>query len=238
MSQTLHQEITQTGHTRHQSQSIGIDGVLVAEVDLARRYTSYEPPDHLFLFRGYEAWSAITVSRTERWEDEGGAQWPASGHARVSAQQLGSLDSVIEVIRDRYGESGWRQVLEAGYSNDPDLYCRHLPIAVEADLDAAVFYRRDLGGRRSLDGPTLVRLRQEIEANLAEAGLRVVTVEAPPRRTRQGENHVVARAVVQRSGYQLGVIVRIDSAGEVYPRLVDPDDGFGPSMWAVTDDER
>ena len=237
MSQTLNHQLTGERLAGPTAQSVTADGVLVAEVELARRYASYEPHDHLFLLRAEEVWSAITISRTERWEDEGGAQWPASGQARVSVQPLGALESVVETIRDRYGESGWRQVLEAGHANDPDLYCRWIPIAVEADLDAAVFYRRDLAGRRAHDKPTLMRLRREVEAHLAEAGLRVVTVGPPPRRTRQGENDVVARAVVQRSGYQFGVIVRIDDAGEVYPRLVDLDDGFGPAIGPVANDD-
>lgn len=238
MPQPLYEEIGEVGRARPASQPVAVDGVLVAALELDRRFSSYQPADRLFLFRSDEAWHAITLRRTEHWADEGGTQWPASGKAWVSAEELGSLDSVAEALCDRYGQSGWREVLEAGHRNDPDLYCRWIPTAIEADLDAAVFFRRNLAGRRSYDALTLGRLRRDIEAHLAEAGFRVVTVQPPPRQTRRGENLVLARAVVRRYGHDIAVIVRMDSAGEVYPRLVDRDDAFGLTMWSVPDDDR
>ncbi len=217
--------------------SLTVDGVLIVAVEL-RAWLGYgsDAPDHLFVFRRVDCWTLLTLWRRERWSDDG-VQRPLSGRACVSVQEVGPFAALAKAVRDRYGEAGWRAVLEAGRDEDADLFTAWVPAGIERDLDRAVCFRPDLVRQPApLDALTLAGLRVELAEHFAGAGFREVSVAAPPRAARRGENLVVARAVLHRYGHEACVIVRMDPAGEVYARLADPDDGFGPALRALDED--
>lgn len=225
----------QFAHEVGRPTALRIDGLLVTGLDLERRPTRHEPLDHVWLFRSSGSWTVLTLRRTERWTDEGER---AGGSARVFVEEMASLDVVHESIRDQYGESGWRDLLDAAHTEDPELFRKWVPIQVERDLDRAVFYRPDLSGTTdSLVVDALADLRHEIAGHLRLAGFEVVAVVPPARRRRRGENVVLAQAIVRRYGFELATIVRIDDAGEVYPRLADADDLAGPTIRELGDDD-
>jgi hypothetical protein len=230
-------EVAVAAPERPRPASLAVDGVLVVAVELRQWLGGDDPPDRLFGFRRDDCWTLVTLWRRERWADDG-VQRPVSGKACVSVQEVGSFAAMADTVRDRYGQCGWRDVLSAGRDADAELFAAWVPVGVARDLDRAVFFRPELAGVAArLDALTLADLRVEIAERLAGAGCRQVEVGSPPRMTRSGENRVVAREVVRRYGCEASVIVRMDAAGEVYPRLVEGDDGFGPAVRPLGEDD-
>jgi hypothetical protein len=243
MSVPTHQQHRRAGNAaiaegeRQRPASLAVDGVLVVAVELRRWLGGDDPPDRQFVFRRDDCWTLVTLWRRERWAEDG-VQRLVSGRACVSVEEDGSFAAMADTVRDRYREGGWRDVLDAGPDADEELFAAWVPVGVARDLDRAVFFRPELAGVAGrLDALTLADLRVEIAERLAGAGFRQVEVGAPPRVARAGENVVVARAVVRRYGHEVRVIVRMDAAGEVYLRLVDADDGFGPALRTLDEDD-
>ena len=209
------------------ARSQALDGVLVAKLEFERRPTRYEPPDHIWLFASHESWSAITLRRSEQWSDDG-IQERVAGTATVLVECLGPIDAVADIIRRRYGDSGWVDVLGAGHTSNADLFARWVPIHIERDLLRAVFFRPELTNATGrISAHELAELRDQIEQHLIAAGCEVVTVDPRRRATHRGENLVVAYAVLCRYGDEIAAIVRLDGAGEVYARLAEPDEASG-----------
>lgn len=225
------------GLGRKSEQSAAIDGVLVVTLELERRPARYEPLDQVWLFQSDGSWTLLTLQRTERWTNDG-VQEPVEGTASVLAEDIGSLDAVADKIRRRYGESGWIDLLNAGNVNNAELFRRWVPIQVERDLDRAVFFRPDLVAITQFSSRQLAEVHDDVERHLAAAGFDVVAVGPPRRSTRPGENLVLAEAIVRRYGHEIITIVRVDGAGEIYPRLADPDDDVaGPVIRQRVDDD-
>lgn len=216
--------------------TLDIHGALVATAELGRSPTTYQPPDQLWLFRGEHGWTLLSVCRTERWSDYG-AQELEHCHARAVTEVLTSVDGLADRIRSRYGEPGWRGVLDAGNAH-PDLFRAWVPGAIERELETARFFRDDLvASFRRFTSRELDELAADIEEHLRAAHFEVVAVKSPTRPSRAGENPVMAQAVVRRYGYEAVTIVRMDSAGEVYVRFADESDARGRVLREVVDDD-
>lgn len=195
-------------------------GALVAAAELERHPSTYQPPDHVWVFRDDGVWTLLTLSRTERWDD-GGVQERHRCHARIVSVTLASIGELSDRIRGSYGESGWHGVLDAG-STDPDLFLAWAPIAIERELEAARFFREELVPCiDDLISLEVDDLRIDAEHRLRVAGFRVLGIGPQRRPTRPGENFVIAEAVVRKYGLEVDVIVRMDRAGEVYFRVAD-----------------
>ncbi|MEX2548448.1 MAG: hypothetical protein WD830_11790 [Chloroflexota bacterium] len=217
-------------------QSVTVDGVLVVTLELERRPSRYEPLDHIWLFQSSDSWTLLTLRRTERWTD-GGAQAPVGGTATVQVEEVGCVDALADRIRRHYGESGWTGVLDAGHINSDELFRQWVPVQVERDLDRAVFFRPDLVAIGGLSSRQLAEVRGDVEQQLGTAGFAVVEVGPPRRPTRPGENLVLAEAIVRRYSHEIITVIRVDSAGEIYPRLADPDDVTGAIIRQRADDD-
>lgn len=217
-------------------QALRIPGALVAAVDLHQQPSAYQPPDHVSVFRDEHSWTLVTVSRIERWDDAG-YQDLQRCHARVVSVRFASIDELADRVRGRYGELGWRCVLDAG-TDDPDLFRAWVPGAIERELDAARFFRQDLvPSMARFTNDEIDDLTADIGDHLRAARFGVVAVGPPNRPARRGENHVVAQAIVRRYGREVDVIVRMDRAGEVYFRVADERDSRRPVMREVGDDD-
>lgn len=200
--------------------TLSVRGALVATADLQRHLSNYQPPDLVWIFRDGDAWTLLTFSRSERWDDDG-TQERHRCHAQIVSVRLASIDELADRIRGRYGEAGWHGVLDAGRT-DPDLFRAWAPVAIERELEAARFFREQLVasiGRftsREIDA-----VMADIELQLLVANFGVVAVDRPARPTRPGENLVMAQALVRKYGLEADVIVRMDRAGEVYFRVAE-----------------
>lgn len=219
-------QATELHHARSPSggttEAFPFAGVLVANVELERWPSTYEPADTCLLFRSPECWTTLTLRRTEKWNDYG--EQPESGTARVITEEHPTANDLASAIQGAYGFTG-RAVLDAGSRNDSDLRRLWVPVQVERDLDQASFYRPGVVEKVEAGDPaTLYRLRAEIELELASAGFNVRQVDIRACRRRAGDTPAIASAVLRRYGHEFGTIVRIDSAGEIYTRLLEDAD--------------
>ncbi len=145
----------------------------------------------------------------------------------MTAEPVASIEALAERIGGRYGESGWREVLDAGNA-DPDLFRAWAPGAIERELQAATFFRPDLAASSErFTSRQLGDLTADIGLHLRAAHFDVVAVTSSPRPPRAGENPVLAQAVVRRYGFEAVTIVRMDCTGEVYVRVADESDACG-----------
>jgi len=217
-------------------EALRISGALVAAVDLHQQPSTYQPPDHVSVFRDEHSWTLVLVTRTERWDDAGHQDLQRC-HARVVSVGVASIGDLADRVRGRYGETGWRCLLDAG-NDDPDLFRAWVPGAIERELEAARFFRDDLVP--SMDRFTSADVNDlviDIGDHLRVARFRVVAVDPPNRPTRLGENLVVAQAVVRKYGREVDVIIRMDCAGEVYLRVADEQDTRRQVIREVEDDD-
>jgi len=216
---------------------LSIDGALVAAIELERFPSNYQPADHVWLFRSASSWSVLTMTRRERWRDDGSEDLAACS-ARALVQSYASIDELGSAIGHRYGGTGWRDLLDAGAQRDPDLFFAWAPGALERDLMRVTFYRPELvgpGGVLDRIGPS--DLVGEAVERLEAAGLHVSALAAPNRVDRLSEGNVVAFGTVRRYGWEADIVVRIDPAGEVYTRLDQEDDEDEPALRTLDDDD-
>lgn len=199
-----------------------IDGRLIAAVELQRFPNDYQPFRHLCLFRSASHWTLLTVARHERWVDDGSADLERCS-ARASLQSFTTIDDLTAAIRSRYGDLGWRELLDAAAPDDENLFQAWAPGALERDLLRATFYRPDLVGQGALGRTELDGLADEVNAHLEDAGFGVTDIEMAKRANPNGERNRIAVGSVRRYGFEADIVVRIDHVGEVYTRVEELD---------------
>lgn len=224
--------------TGHPGRSVlSVDGRLAAAVGLARFPSNYQPPDHVWLFRSIAGWSVFTVSRHERWHDDGSENLSACV-ARASVQIFDSVDALRSTIRRLYGDSGWGDLLDRAAENDDELFQLWAPGAFQRDLLRATFHRADLvapGG--ALCRVRLEEVAGEVVDHLEAAGFQVRAMATPNRAHPGGEADVVAFGIVRRYGWEADIVARIDPAGEIYVRLDEEDDEDESALRPLDDDD-
>ena len=219
-----------------------IDGRQVAEVDLRSRYGDF---DHVVVFRAPASWTVLTIDRTERYGDDGSL---VRAVAVVSCAELADLVALREFCER---SDCWREVLDAGHGEDPELYEAWVPHRVDDDLHASSIYNRDLAlataylGGQPVSSPARALAGWEAEAcaamavNLDERGWQVRRALTPaPGASQPGDNVVVGALEAWRYGWAVAVVVRVDYCGEVYARRADDDEVAGVRVLRkLSDDE-
>ena len=224
------------------SGDLRIEGRQIAEVDLRSRYGSF---DHVVVFRGPQSWTVLTIDRSERYDDEGALE---RAGAVVSCAELADVAALREFCERR---DCWREVLDAGHSEDPDLYAAWVPHRVDDDLDASSIHNRDLAlattylGGQLVPSPARALPGWEAEAcaamavNLDDRGWQVRGTLTPSSGASQpGDNVVVGALEAWRYGWAVAIVVRVDCCGEVYARRADDHEVIGArALLPLRDDE-
>jgi hypothetical protein len=230
-----------------------VDGWMVAEADLEHGYHPYTQVARVFVFRNPTGWATLTIDQSGTHDDN----TPLTGRAAVSTSRYQSLDDLAAGIDGRYRPGAWVELLDAGHTNDPDLYAAWVPEQMARDLDRASIYNRDLAHIPGYLTPTQLgapgRALPDWQAHalgamathLAEGGWEVsfdqveVTGTAPPGGFLSESTEIVGALLARRYGYQAAILVRVDDAGEIYARLAQPGDTTAPALRALTgeDDE-
>ena len=213
------------------SGDLRIEGRQVAEVDLRSCYGDF---DHVVVFRAPASWTLLTITRTERYDDDGAL---VRGGAVVSSTELADVVALQELCERR---DCWREVVDAGHGEDPELYAAWVPHRVDGDLDGSSIYNRDLAvataylGGRSVPSPARALPGWEAEAcaamavNLDERGWQVRRKVTPaPAAAQPGDNVVVGAMEAWRYGWAVAIVVRVDCCGEVYARRADDHEVVG-----------
>lgn len=224
------------------SGDLRIEGRQVAEVDLRSRYGDF---DHVVVFRGPTAWTVLTIGRTERYDDDGAL---ARAGAVVSCAELADVVALRGFCERR---DCWREVLDAGHGEDPELYEAWVPYRVDGDLHASSLYNRDLAlataylGGQAVPSPARALTGWEAEAcaamavNLDEQGWQVRRQLTPaPGASQPGDNVVVGALEAWRYGRSVAIVVRVDYCGEIYARRADDQEVVGVrALRPLSDDE-
>jgi hypothetical protein len=224
------------------ARELKVSGRQVARFDVRR----YNDVDQVTVFRGPEVWSVLTVSRLERYEDEGSLR---SAEAWVTVTELADIAALQEFLE---GRDCWRELLDAGHEEDAELYAAWVPHQVDRELDRASIYNKDLAqatgylGGQPVPAPGRELPGWEAEAcaamaaHLDELGwlVRGPISAAAALGTEPGDNVVVGVLEAWRYGWAVAVVVRVDFCGEIYARRADDDDVEGvPALRALTDGE-
>jgi len=224
---------------------IRFEGWHVAQMDLEPLFSSWGVSDHVLLYRTPTTWTLLTVAVHERFDEHG---TPVDGRGTASTQTL-STEELADVVRDRYGESGWRELLDAAHDRDPDLYRAWVPTRLERDFDRASLHCKDLAlytgllGGRPVPAPAreLPDWQADAVARMAEhlpsLGFEVdnATVTVAVDDDGDPANPTLGALSVRRYGFEAIGIVRVDDVGEVYIRLADADEVGGPPLRALTE---
>lgn len=205
-------------HLEHMP-SVPIEGWGVAATELERSFPSWGEPDRVFLLRAERHWTLVTLSLALPLDDAGAR---LVGRSALSAETFVSLDDVGQAVRDRYADSGWVRLLDAGSNADPDVYRTWAPTRVERDFDQASLHRRHLAAgspaRRVAGWP--LEAVAEMADHLADAGFEVLGRRGLVHADHSDEaNPVLGIVDVGRYGLETPAVVRVDDAGEVYVRL-------------------
>lgn len=215
------------------SHNFKIPGRQVARFDVRRYYGG--DLEQVTVFRAPDGWSILTVSRLERYNDDGN---PESGEAWVSSTTVADIDA-LERVFDR--PDTWSELLEAGHAEDPELYAAWVPLEVDRELDQSSIYNRDLAqatgylGGRPVPAPGRALAGWEGEAaaamaaHLEERGWRVRGERraAPGHGSEPGDNTVLGLVEGWRYGWAVAIVVRVDFCGEVYARRAEDDEVQG-----------
>lgn len=120
--------------------TIRFEGWHVAQMELEPPFSSWGVSDHVLLYRTPTTWTLLTVAVHERVDEQG---TPVDGRGTANAETL-STEELADVVRDRYGEFGWRELLDTAHDRDPDLYRAWVPTRLERDFDRASLHCKDL----------------------------------------------------------------------------------------------
>lgn len=210
---------------------IRIEGRQVARVDLRSRYGDF---GHVVVFRAPTSWTVLTITRTELFDDNGAL---ARAGAVVSSTEVANVVALRELCERL---DCWREVIDAGHGEDPELYAAWVPHRVDGDLDGSSIYNRDLAlataylGGQSVSSPARALPEWEAEAcaamavNLDERGWQVRgTLTPAPSASQPGDNVVVGALEAWRYGWAVAIVVRVDYCGEVYARRADDHEVVG-----------
>ncbi|HET7486506.1 MAG TPA: hypothetical protein VFJ85_01160 [Acidimicrobiales bacterium] len=209
---------------------IKVAGRRVAQIELRSHYGDDE--QQLTLFRAPDGWTVLTVRRIERYDDEGTLR---SAEAVVSAAELPDLAALEEFFEYR---DGWRELLDAGHGEDPELYAAWVPQEADRELDHSSIYNKDLAqatgylGGQPTPAPGRALPGWETEAcaamaaHLDERGWQVrgPLRAVPGLGAEPGDNVVLGVLEAWRYGWAIAVVVRVDYCGEVYARRAGDDD--------------
>ncbi len=221
---------------------IRVAGRQVAQFELR----SYAGAEQVTVFRAPEGWTVLTVRRSERYDDEGALR---SAEARVSTAELADVVALQEFFEHR---DGWRQLLDAGHGEDPELYAAWVPQKVESELDRSSIYNKDLAqatgylGGQPTPAPGRALPGWEAEAcaamaaHLGERGwhVRGPLRAAPGLGVEPGDDVVAGMLELWRYGWAVAVVVRVDYCGEIYARRAEVDDIDGaPALRPLSDSE-
>lgn len=226
------------GPRRMNMSRIEIDGWAVAQVDLERSWSGQEPPDTCWLFRSPSTWTLVTMRHQVHYGDDSG---PSSGRATITTREFSRVEELAEEVERIYVSGAWVELLDAGYEHDPELYTVWAAERIRRDFDGASIHRKDLALYTGLSGGEAVpaparELRgwedeavEQMAQHLVDLGFEVPderpTISHDP--SAWGDP-ALGTLRVRRYGWETIGIVRIDSVGEVFVRLLDSDEVTGP----------
>lgn len=214
--------------------ALTINGLLIAAVEVQKFAIEHQPFRRLWLFRSKSDWTLLTLAQHERWLDDGSVDVERCS-ARAVVEPFASVDELAAVIRSRYGDLGWNELLDAAAAEDAEMFRIWAPIALERNLLRASFHRPDLVGEGALSDSAVDDLADELIVHLEDAGFGVTDIETARRANPRTERNRIAVGSVRRYGCEADIVVRIDAVGEVYTR-VDNADGRVPIRCIEDDD--
>lgn len=184
---------------------------------MERSISSWAEPDEVFLLRRPQCWTLVTLAMASRPDGEGSA---IRGRSSLSTEEFAFTADLAEAVRDRYYESGWLRLLDAG-QDDPDLYRAWAPTRIERDFDRASLHDPHLaqrGAARQVAGwhlSAVEQMAQHLEADGFEITRLRLAVAVDDRGS---ANPMLGVLDVFRYGVDTPGVVRVDDAGEVYVR--------------------
>jgi hypothetical protein len=218
---------------------IDIEGWLVAEVETHDWETSggRRHGGRLFLFRSPERWTLLSVRHATGWEaDEGEiGERPVNGDGTVTVSSYAAWPELKAGMDREFRSADWRDLVEAGAENDPELRELWAPVQIDLDLEKSTVHRPELGAHgwmRLQEGWRASALRLAT-SRLEELGFVVLSATTEHRKVfRRGGlgawagNEVVGAIVAAEHGWRAEMVVAVDGFGEVYTRT--PDTSFDP----------
>lgn len=224
---------------------IRIQGRQVAALDLSQ--SGYQPADHVAVFRGPDDWTVVVTRRSEGYDEDGQM---VSADALVWDVRLGDVAALGEYFDRHWYAEGWRALLDAGHSEDNDLYAAWVPERMDRDLDRSSIYNRDLALASSfLYGKPLpapgrslpdwkAHALSAMAVHLDETGWVVRgPVELRGDVATSDGDRMLGAIGAWRYGWAAAVVVRVDDCGEIFARLAEDADVAGPALRPLSDDE-
>lgn len=228
-------------------QGLDIEGWVVAQVDLQRRWSGQQLPEQCWVFRSSRGWTLVAMRRSQRFDDHDRI---VDGRAVITAKGFASLDELAQHVEGIYTGGAWVELLDVGAKFDPELYAAWVPEQIRRDFDGASFHRKDLARYSALLAGSAVPApaRQlpgweddavdQMAAHLADLGFEVLGARPSVDDNSEGwEDPQLGTVEVRRYGFETVGVVRVDEVGEVFVRLPDPANVAGPLFRPAPDDD-